>query len=332
MFKRTHTLLSKLVLAALGFAVSQAALAATEVKISSVVWIGYAPLYIASEQNLFEPYGVEVDLTIHSDNTLMSEDLQNKDADAATLTYDEALRVTANGIADVKVVIPIDYSSGGDAIVARKEITSIADLKGKKVGYNFLAPPDILMSYALHENGMTENDIQPSNLPADEIQSALESAKIDAGATYEPNVSIIKRLGGGNKYHVIFSSKDAPGLITDTLVFRTDFIQQQPDTVKGVIQGYLDGLAYMQKEPDEAAKIVSMVMGIRASGVPEELKTVHIPALEEMPAVFKQSEEITSLFSSGKLIGELLMKKGAIKAVPAIADTFDASFVESLLK
>jgi NitT/TauT family transport system substrate-binding protein len=208
----------------------------------------------------------------------------------------------------------------------------VTDLKGKKVGYNYLSPSDILMSYALHKHGLSEQDIISTNIPADSIQSALESARINAGATYEPNVSIIKSLSGGNKYHDIFSSKEAPGLITDTLVFRSDFIQQNPQAVTGVIKGFLDGLAYMNEHPDEAAKIISMMTGTPVGSVAADLKTVYLPSLEEMPNVFKQSADISSFFSSGKLIGELLQNKQAIKSLPKIEDTFDASFVDNLLK
>jgi NitT/TauT family transport system substrate-binding protein len=323
--------LLSLALMSLSLSLPFGAQARTNVNISTVVWIGYAPLYVAAEQDLFAAHGVQVNLDVLSDNAKMTDALQDGSADAATLTYDEVLRAVAENIVDVKVVMPIDYSDGGDAIVAVKEITSIADFKGKKIGYNYLAPPDILMSYALHQHGLSEADIEPFNIPADSIQGALESARIVAGATYEPNVSIIRNLASGNKYHVIFSSKEAPGLITDTLAFRTAFIQENPAAVKGVIKGYLDGLKYMAENPDEAAKIISMVMGIRAADVGTDLETVHNPELAEMPKVFEKSDDIISFYANGQLIGDLLLKKGAIKKMPEIANTFDDSFIKDLL-
>ena len=45
-----------------------------------------------------------------------------------------------------RVVMPIDYSAGGDAIVATKDITKVTQFKGKKVGFNPLSPSDFLLS------------------------------------------------------------------------------------------------------------------------------------------------------------------------------------------
>lgn len=317
--------------AACGLLFGLSALAAQEVRISTVTWVGYAGLYVADEMKLFEPHGVSVSVNMISDNAMLVADLKEGRADAATLTYDQVLNAVAGG-ADIKVVLPMDYSAGGDAVVAPKSIKGVADLKGKKVGFNYLGPPEILMAYALQKNGLREQDIEGVDLTADSIPGALESARIEAGATYEPNISSLLKLGGGNKYHVIFSSDEAPGLITDVLVFDSKFIQAHPQAVEGVIKGYLDALQYMRDKPDDTARILSMVMGIPKSSVEGELSGVHIPSLEEMPAVFdEKSQAITSLFNSGKLIGQILMDKQAITAVPEIAGTFDASFIETLL-
>jgi NitT/TauT family transport system substrate-binding protein len=307
----------------------QSAQAATDVRLSLVSWIGYSPLYIADSKKLFTPYNINVKIDNLSDNALMVKALKEGKADAATLTYGEVIPAISEGL-NIKVVLPIDYSNGGDAIVAPKTIANIAALKGKKVGFNFLAPQDVLLAYALKKNGLTQKDIIGENIPADSIQGMLESAKIDAGVTYEPNVSTITGLAGGQKFHVIFSSKEAPGLITDLLVFTQDFISKYPEAVKGVIQGYLAGLKFMKEQPEEAHKIIAAALGIPKTEVPAQLATVYIPQLSEMGILFQPSEDMRSLFASGKLIGELLLSKQAIKSIPKIEDTFDASFLSGM--
>jgi NitT/TauT family transport system substrate-binding protein len=52
------------------------------------------------------------------------------------------------------------------------------------------------------------------------IPAAMASGSILVGVTYEPNVSQITALENGAKFHVVYSSKQAPGLITGVLVYK----------------------------------------------------------------------------------------------------------------
>ena len=78
---------------------------------------------------------------------------------------------------------------------------------------------------------------------------------------------------------MVYSSKDAPGLITDVMVFKTEYIKANPDVIKALIQGYLDGLDYMKKNPDKAAEIIGKFMGVTGAEVKEQLSGVYNPTL-----------------------------------------------------
>jgi NitT/TauT family transport system substrate-binding protein len=229
-------------------------------------------------------------------------------------------------------VMPIDYSDGGDAIVAAKSISKISDFKGKQVAFNPLSPSDFLLSYALQTNNLTEKDIRPVNITPEAIPAAMASGNLPVGVTWEPNVSQIVAMNGGKDFHVVFSTKNAPGLITDVLVFKQSYIQSNPAVVKALIQGYLDGLDYMKKNPDKSAELIGKAMGISAAEVKEQLTGVYNLALSDMPTVFDKSKDTRSLFTSGELIGGILKNKGEIAAVPRIEDTFDDSILKSMMK
>lgn len=226
--------------------------------------------------------------------------------------------------------MPIDYSFGGDAIVAGQSIKKLSDLKGKKVGYNPLTPSDFLLSYALKTAGLSEKDISPVNLMPEAVPAAMASGQLTVGVTYEPSLSQILSQGGGKKYQVLFSSKNAPGLIADVLVFDEKFIKARPNDVKAVIQGYLDGLAFLKAKPDEAAQIIGKVLGVPPKEVLEQLTGVYAIPLAEMPKAFVKSKETTSYFTSGAIIGELLKAKGQINSLPPTESTIDGSFVNGL--
>jgi len=302
--------------------------ATTQLKIGTVVWIGYGPFYVAESLDLFKKYGLKVKLQVFNDPALIPPAVGGGAVEGGMLTYDQVIGAVAEGQKQV-VVMPIDYSNGGDAIVSTADIKSVKDFKGKKVAFNQLSPSDFLLSYALKSNGMSDKSVQPVNMTPEAIPAAMASGSVPVGVTYEPNISQILAQGKG-KYHVVYSSKDAPGLITDVLVFQTKYIKAHPEVVKGVMSAYLDGLAYMQKNPDAAYKIIGKVLGVSPAEVKDQLSGVHNLPLAEMPSVFAKTKETTSFYVSGALIGDILKAKGQIKRIPAIEETFDDQFVKAM--
>jgi len=306
--------------------------AAESVKIGTVIWIGYGPYYVADALDLYKKSGFKVTLQVFSDPALIPPAIEGGTVDGGMLTYDQVIGVVAKGSTQ-RVVSPIDYSAGGDAIVSSVDIKKVADFKGKKVGFNPLSPSDFLLSYALKTNKLTEKDIEPVNMTPEAIPAAMASGAMPIGVTYEPSVSQITALEGGKKFHVVYSSKDAPGLITDVLVFKKEVIKAKPEVVKALIQGYIDGLDYMKKNPDKAAAIIGKALGVSGAEVKEQLSGVYNLLPAEFPKVFaKDSKETTSLYVSGALIGDILKAKGQITTIPKTEDTFDDSLLKAMLK
>ena len=83
-----------------------------------------------------------------TDNSVMAGALQSGEILASTLTYDQVIASNARGW-KLKVVMPVDYSVGGDAILGTTQIQSIKDLKGRKVAFMAASPSDFLLGYAL---------------------------------------------------------------------------------------------------------------------------------------------------------------------------------------
>ena len=318
-------------LALAAFAISGHAADVKPMKIGTVVWIGYGPFYVAEKLDLFKKHNLKVSLQIFTDPALIPSAIASGAVDGGMLTYDQVVGQVAAGRPQ-KVVMPIDYSNGGDAIVADKSIAKVADFKGKKVGFNPLSPSDFLLSYALKVNGLSDKDITAVNMTPEAVPAAMASGQLSIGVTYEPSLSQIVSQGGGNKFKVVFSSKDAPGLIADVLVFDDKVIKAKPTEIAGVIKGYLDGLAYIKAKPDDAAKIIGKAMGVSAKEVKEQWSGVYNIPLAEMPKAFTKAPETTSYSASGEIISQLLKAKGQITTVPATEATFDAQFVTEMVK
>lgn len=306
-------------------------MAATQIKVASLIWIGYGPFYVADALDLYKKHGLSVKLQMFSDPALIPPALVSGSVQGAMVTYDQVIGQVAKGI-NHKVVMPIDYSNGGDAIVVANGISKITDFKGKKVGFNPLSPSDFLLTYALKQNGLSEKDITPVSMTPEAVPAAMASGQLPIGVTYEPSLSQVLSQGGGKKFKVIFSSKEAPGLIADVLVFDDKYIKSNPKEVTAVIKGYLDGLEYIRQKPDEAAKIIGKAMGISAKEVKEQWAGVYNIPLKEMPAAYVKSKDTKSYYGSGEVISSLLKAKGQIDKIPPTEATIDPQFVNALAK
>ena len=304
---------------------------AQTIKIGTVVWIGYGPYYVAEALDLYKKSGMKVELQVFTDPALIPPAIESGAVAGGMVTYDQVIGVVAKGSTQ-RVVAPIDYSNGGDAIVATKDVTKVSQFKGKKVGFNPLSPSDFLLSYALQVNKLTEKDVQVVNMTPEAVPAALASSGVNIGVTYEPSVSQIISMEDGKKFHVVFSSKDAPGLITDVLVFKKEYIKSNPKVVQALIQGYIDGLEYMKKNPDDAYKHIGKFLGISAAEVKEQLAGVYNLQANELGKVFAKSKETTSLYGSGAIIGPILKSKGQISSLPRTEDTYDDSVLKSMKK
>ncbi len=311
------------------FAVPLSASAETPIKLSLTTWIGYSPFYVAAGMDMYKKHGLDVSLKTFSDPAMLPSSVTSKAVDGSLMTYDQLIGAVAQG-QKLKVVMPIDYSNGGDAVLADKSITKITDLKGKKVAYSPLSPSDFLISYALKINGMSVKDISPVNMAPEAVPAAMASKAVPAGVTYEPNVSQILATEGGSKFHVIYSSKEAPGLIADVMVFDEAYIKKNRKPIAALVQAYLEGLAYMNSNPKEASEIIGKAIGVSGKEVLEQLTGVYNIPAKEMKLPFMPGKDTKSYFVSGEVINEILMNSKQIKKPVPIKTTMDDSFVKAL--
>jgi NitT/TauT family transport system substrate-binding protein len=299
------------------------------VTLGVVNWIGYGPIYCAAAEGYYERYGSPVRLVTFTDNSLMPGAVEGGELDATTLTYDQVIVADARGW-NLKVIMPVDYSTGGDAILAAANVTSVRDLKGRRVAFQPLSPSDFLLGYALANAGLSEKDIRAVNSTPEGVAGIMATGAVDAGVTYQPNVSTILKLGGARRYHVLLSSRDARGMITDVMVLKASRIADDPRFVDELIRGTLDGLAFMRKQPIEAAGIIAKVLGITPAEVRAQLPNIENPPLPQLGDVFRNSDALPSFHASGKVIGAILRKEGLIQTLPSIDGTYDARFVSAV--
>jgi ABC transporter, substrate-binding protein, aliphatic sulfonates family len=221
-------------------------------KITLPTWTGYGPLFLAQEKGLFKKHGVDVELSIVDGLAERKQALAGGKVDGMATAQDVQVTLAAAGI-PVQVVWMLDDSNGGDGILAKKDIQSPADLKGKKVAYEVGSTSQLLMMTELKKAGLTDKDVTVVPMSAGDAGAAFIAGKVDAAVTWEPWLS----KGASANGKVLVSTKDLPGIIMDSIGFRKEVIEKRPDDVKAFVAAMADAMDYWKANKDESDQIMA---------------------------------------------------------------------------
>lgn len=193
------------------FLLSVTASAADALKVAYSDWPGWVAFEVGIQKGWFKEAGVDVEFVWMEYGPSM-EAFQAGKVDAVTVASGDLLVMAAAGKA-AKGLLLTDYSNGNDMIVAKPGITSIKDLKGKKVGLELGLVEHLMLLKALALNGLAESDVTLVNVPTNDTPQTLASGGVDAIGAWQPNAGAALTALSGSK--PIFTSKDVPGLIYD---------------------------------------------------------------------------------------------------------------------
>jgi NitT/TauT family transport system substrate-binding protein len=160
-----------------------------------------------------------------------------------------------------KAIMQVDWSRGGDAIVADRSIKKIEDLYGKKISLALFTPSHWLLEYSLQNSSLDEakqaqivKSLVGKNASPD-ARADFVAGKVDAAVVWEPDVAeaLEKRDGA----HIVVSSREATKLIADVMVAREDFIREHPDVIEAFIRGWMvEGTEEANRNSDLVAKLL----------------------------------------------------------------------------
>lgn len=219
-------------------------------RVGANVWPGYEPLYLAGELGHYR--GRSIQLFSFSSATEVIRAYRNGLIDVAALTADEAL-LASRGREGDRIVLVCDFSAGADALVARPQIGSLAELRGKRVGVETTAVGAYLLARGLERGGLATSEVQVVSLPRDEQPAAMATGTVDAVVTFEPHRSRILATGARQ----LFDSSQIPGEIVDLLLARPGLDPSQERALAALVAGWFQALAQLQASPEAAATFMA---------------------------------------------------------------------------
>ena len=296
------------------------------IHIASSTWTGYAILYLANSKGIWKSHGLDVNFKDVEDPNDRFIALAAGRLEGMASTVDAFARQQSNGVAAVEV-FPIDASVGGDGILAKNTIQTVADLKGKTVGVNQGSVSEWFLAQVLEKNGLHLSDVKEQNMTSGAAGAAFVASKIDVAVTWEPWLSKAKARTDG---HILVSSAKYPDLIMDSFAFRKDFVQKYPDTVKEFMKAYYDTFTFMSANQTESLKIIGDAVGENAADVMADLGTLQLFDLAKGKAVMGTSTSHGTIYDNVKAAADFWKQAGKVSGTVDPNTAVDPDFVAGL--
>jgi NitT/TauT family transport system substrate-binding protein len=236
-------------------------------KVGFNAWIGSIAFFVAREKGYFKDEGLDVQPKSFSSPGDGLTPLLTGDLDAVLSTADSVITVLDKAPGQLRVVYLTDTSAGADAILAKKDISGIKAMKGRKVAATLGQCNQLLLEKALEKAGLTDKDIELVNMNPDDAGSAFAAGKIDVAVTWEPWIT---KVAGEKKGHVIFSSKETPNLILDVLAISSKTADKKAAETRAFLRALNRGYEFVQHNTDEAAVVAAKALEQK----PDEVKAM----------------------------------------------------------
>jgi len=288
-------------------------------------WPGWFPLAVADKKGIFTEAGLKVDLKYFVDYTASLDALVAGQLDVNAQTLNDTMFAVASG-ADQKIIVVGDNSTGNDAVICDKSITSIDGLKGKTIAAEAGVVDHFLLLQGLDTVGLTEKDIDFQGVKTDAAAAAFAGGQFDCVAVFAPfTLQALERPDS----HVLFSSKDFPGTIPDHLVATADAAKDTVAMQKLVNAWYMT-LDYIAANPDEATQIMADAAEVSVDDYKSfaDGTTLFTPE-QALSAFADRAGDPTSLVEMARRIDPFLVSSGLTEKPADVTDLFEPEYTQA---
>lgn len=245
---------------------------------------------------------------------------------ASGLPLLEALNVGAVDVsADVADTVPVFALAAGaqltyiaqespspsaQAILVKPDspIRTVADLKGKRIGFAKAAGAHYLLLAALDQAGLSLKDVQPAYLAPADGRAAFEKGAIDAWVIWDPFLSAAQRQAHAR---IVTDGRNLADYQRYYLA-STPFAKAHPDVVKLIVDELKATGKWVKQAPADAAALLSPVWGLDAATIEQANARRSYNVRAVVPQYLNEQQKIAdAFFTEG-----LLPKKVNATAVP----------------
>ena len=281
---------------------------------------GFIHLYTALDQNLFEKYGISVKHVVIRGGTninlaaLNADEIQFLYCAADSTIPGMATATDATLVASPLVGLPY-------VIIARREIKTVQDLKGKSIGVGSVGGlPFRLLKVFVKKFGLEDTQIRPVGGSQPERYTAMLQGIIHA-APFTPPMDARGKKDG---FNVIYHLNDL-GLpaIYSSLHTNSKSIRDRRATVQRFVAALAEAVKFVEENPDKGKAAVAKALKVNDEAVLQSSYDAYAKKLINRRLIVPANAVADSV--------EVAREAGT-KVTKKATDLFDNAFAENLDK
>ena len=298
---------------ALVFALPHASLAQTKM---TIAYSSLGPMatgvWMAKDSGAFDKYGIQADVIFISSGPVVVQALIGGDLQGGSGATNAVINAILNGAPIIGVAATANRPY--HRLFVQPEINRLEDLKGKTLGVTrFGSITDNLTRILLRKSGL-EGTVNVRQMGGTiEVSAAFQNRVIAGAVTSDLRVSppsqakILTRLIDlGIPYSM------------NMIAVSREYLRRNPETVERMVRAYTDGVAFMNRQKEQALKIIAKYARLTDPKMIEDHYNDSVTYLDRVPKADPEAVQT---------ILEFMGKKG----IPL--DTFmDSTIIEKLTR
>ena len=313
------------------------------VRMALNVWAGWAPVILANDgfaagKEWKAPGGrtFKLELVLIDDPIAMRDAYASGQVHIGWATLDmvplfvEQLRKDSRTMP--RVYQQIDWSNGGDGIVCRNTVRSVADMRGKTVVLAQNSPSHYFLLNTLISGGLQPADVQ-YKFTQDAFQAAAAfnaDRSVSCVVSWAPDIYNLSEASGNR---MLVNTQTANKLIADVWFARADFAKDHGPIIEGLVRGIFEAMEQLktQEAKQSAARLMAAGYSIPETDALSMLADAHATNYAENREFFMNQNNPTNFERTWNTAYFLYRKIGSVSGNPVPFDqVMDFSVIRKL--
>lgn len=222
-----------------------------------------SPIYICVQEGFCEEAGIKVSIEPGRGSSEAITKIATGSSDIGSAGLGALMAAKAGESVPVTAVMSL-FNTGPHAFytTADKGISTITDVKGKKIATSPFTASNVYLPLVLADNGMSESDIELTKADPSALGPLLMTGQADVIIAWLTDISRYtgQATDAGKDIVILPWSEAGLVLYSASLVANDTFLKERPDVAKRFIAAMKKSIEFAQANPEKAGAAVAAIV------------------------------------------------------------------------